>query len=277
MTSSFTAPPTPRPVARNVRRKPRAPTPLLVLGGLGAALFGLPFIGLIVACPWRHFVPLLRSQWPALWLSGLTTAVTTALCVTVGVALAWLQVRVEFPGRPLLRAITTVPVVLPPVVGGMALLLILGRKGWIGGPLYELTGWQLSYTTAGAVLAETFVAMPFLVMTVAGALQTMDRRSEDAARSLGASPWRVFWFITLPEIRPSVIAGAVLCWARALGEFGATITFAGNLPGATQTLPLAVYQAMETDLDGAISLSVALFAVSLGVLFAMRNSLLGAP
>jgi molybdate transport system permease protein len=180
-----------------------------------------------------------------------------------------------FPGRNLLRALTTLPMVLPPVVGGVALLMAFGRRGLLGQVLDTAFGIRLPFTTAGAVLAETFVAMPFLVLTVEAGLRSMDRRYEDAARTLGAGRWTVLRRVTLPLVAPSLFAGAVLCWARALGEFGATITFAGNFPGRTQTLPLAVYLALETRPEAAILLSLVLLAASLAVLVALRDRWLG--
>jgi molybdate transport system permease protein len=163
------------------------------------------------------------------------------------------------------------PVVLPPVVGGIALLVAFGRRGIVGSLLERGFGVILPFSTAGAVLAETFVAMPFFILTMEGALRAMDRRLEEAARTLGATPWTVLLRITLPLLRTSLVAGAVLCWARALGEFGATITFAGNFPGRTQTLPLAVYVALETRPEAAFLLSLALLFVSLLVLIALRR------
>jgi len=166
--------------------------------------------------------------------------------------------------------------VLPPVVGGVALLLAFGRRdGLVGAPLYSAFGIQIPFTTAAAVIAETFVAMPFLVIAVEGGLRSLDPRYEEAARALGATGWRVFARVTLPLLRPAIFSGAVLCWARALGEFGATITFAGNLPGRTQTMPLAVYVANETRPESAIALSLILLAVSLAILIGMRDRWLG--
>ncbi|MBQ1071480.1 molybdate ABC transporter permease subunit, partial [Micromonospora sp. D75] len=182
------------------------------------------------------------------------------------VPLAWLLARVEFPGRRLVRALVTVPLVLPPVVGGVALLLVFGRRGLIGSWLDETFGVTLPFTTAGVVLAEAFVAMPFLVIAVEGALRGADPRYEEAAATLGAGRFTTFTRVTLPLVAPGVAAGAVLCWARALGEFGATITFAGNYPGRTQTMPLAVYLALETDLQAAIVLSLILLTVSVVIL-----------
>jgi molybdate transport system permease protein len=178
-------------------------------------------------------------------------------------------------GRALLRALVTVPLVLPPVVGGVALFLVLGRQGLLGRWLYSAFGFSLPFTTAAVVVAETFVAMPFLVISVEGALRAADARFEDAAATLGADRWTTFRRVTLPLVAPGVAAGAVLCWARALGEFGATITFAGNFPGTTQTMPLAVYLALESDPRAAVVLSLVLLAVSLATLLLLRERWLG--
>jgi molybdate transport system permease protein len=195
----------------------------------------------------------------------------TAIAIVFGVPLAWVQARMRFPGQNILRALTTLPMVLPPVVGGVALLLAFGRRGLIGGYLFDLYGFRLPFTTAGVILAETFVSMPFLVITVEAGLRSMNRRLEDAARTLGAHRRTVFLRVTLPLIAPSIFAGALLCWSRALGEFGATITFAGNFPGQTQTMPLAVYLLLETRPDAAVTLSLVLVVVSLAVLVALRD------
>jgi molybdate transport system permease protein len=256
-----------------------APLAFTVLAALGIAFFLLPLLGLLLRAPWADAAALLTSteSLTALRLSLLASLSATAIAIALGVPLAWIFARVAFPGRAVLRALTVLPMVLPPVVGGVALLTAFGRSGIAGGWLYQTLGVHLPFTTAGAILAETFVAMPFLVITVEAGLRSMDRRFEDAARTLGARPWTVLRRVTLPLVRPSLVAGAVLCWARALGEFGATITFAGNFPGRTQTLPLAVYLALETNSSAAILLSLVLLAVSLAVLVALRDRWLGAP
>jgi molybdate transport system permease protein len=175
------------------------------------------------------------------------------------------------------RAVVTVPLVLPPVVGGVALLLVFGRRGIVGAWLDSAFGLTLPFTTTGVVLAEAFVAMPFLVIAVEGALRGADARYEEAAATLGAGRWTTFVHVTLPLVAPGIAAGAVLCWARALGEFGATITFAGNFPGRTQTMPLAVYLALETDLQAAIVLSLILLTVSVTILAALRDKWITSP
>jgi molybdate transport system permease protein len=213
----------------------------------------------------------------ALRLSLFTATVATVVCVVLGVPLAWLLARLEFPGRRLVRALVTVPLVLPPVVGGVALLLVFGRRGLLGAWLDSTFGITLPFTTAGVILAEAFVAMPFLVIAVEGALRGADDRYEEAAATLGAGRWTTFRRVTLPLVAPGIAAGAVLCWARALGEFGATITFAGNFPGRTQTMPLAVYLALETDLQSAIVLSLILLVVSVAILASLRDRWIASP
>ncbi|MDQ2825935.1 MAG: ABC transporter permease [Actinomycetota bacterium] len=243
------------------------------VAGLAALLFALPLAGLVWRAPWA-------SAWQelgdgpardALRLSLITSLSATGIALVLGVPLAWVQARVDYPGKRVVRALTTLPMVLPPVVGGVALLLAFGRRGIVGSQL-DRVGVNLPFTTAGAVVAEAFVAMPFLVLTLEAAFRSADRRLEDAARSLGAGRFAVFRQITLPLAAPSLVAGTVLCWARALGEFGATITFAGNLRGTTQTLPLFVYVKLEgSKPSSAIVLSLVLLGVSLVVLIALRD------
>jgi molybdate transport system permease protein len=225
-----------------------------------------------------------RAPWSAAWdvlstdeaadalrLSMVTSIAATAVAVVLGLPLAWVQARVRYPGRSVVRALTLLPMVLPPVVGGIALLLALGRRGLVGQYLDD-AGVHLPFHVSGAVLAETFVAMPFLVLTLEAGFRSVDNRLEEAARTLGAGRYEVFRRVTLPAIRPSLVAGAVLCWARALGEFGATITFAGNAPGKTQTLPLFVYVTLEgARPESAYVLSLVLLAISLVVLIALRD------
>ncbi|GAB3652649.1 hypothetical protein GCM10027596_02030 [Nocardioides korecus] len=211
----------------------------------------------------------------ALWLSLLSATAATVVSVVLGVPLAWLLARSRLPGLRLLRALVTLPLVLPPVVGGVALLLVLGRTGLVGQYLDLWFGLTLPFTTMAVVVAETFVAMPFLVIAVEGALRSADQGYDEAAATLGAGRGTVFRRVTLPLIRPALVSGAVLCWARALGEFGATVTFAGNLQGTTRTMPLAVYLAMETDPEAAVALSLLLLAVSVVVLVGLRGRLIG--
>ena len=246
---------------------------LVVPGIVAIAFLVIPLVGLLSQAPWGSFTEILGSPTArdALRLSLVTSLCATALAALVGIPLAWLLAREILPATRLWRALVLVPLLLPPVVSGVGLLVAFGRRGLIGQYLYDGFGIQLPFTTAGVVLAETFVAMPFLVITLEGAFRSLDRRYEEAATTLGASSWTVFRRITLPLVGPSIVAGAVLCWARALGEFGATITFAGNFPGVTQTMPLAVYTALESDRSVAIALSIVLLVVCVAVLVALRG------
>jgi len=273
MTVVVQSPATTPPPPPRVRRSRWLTVTVALLGGLGLLLFAVPLASLLLRVPWVDTASQLTSPQAlnALRVSLLCSVCATVLCLVLGLPVAWILTRTRMPGRTVLRAITTLPVVLPPVVGGVALLLAFGREGVLGQFLDETFGIRLAFTTYGVILAETFVAMPFLVLTVCGALQSADRQLEEAARTLGASPWTVFRRVTLPQIRPSLLSGAVLCWARALGEFGATITFAGNLPGTTQTLPLAVYVALEQSPEAAVVLSLLLLAVSLSILIGLRK------
>lgn len=254
-------------------RRMSLPVPVLLLGVLGVAVFAVPFAGLLSRTPWSDLPALLASEVvvEALRLSMITSLGATVLSLLLGIPLALVLARAEFVGRSLLRALVTLPLILPPVVGGAALLFALGRRGLVGGPLAETTGFVLPFSTWGAVAASTFVAMPFFVITVESALRNLDSRYEGAAATLGARPWSTMTRVTLPMIGPSLLAGTALTWARAFGEFGATITFAGNLAGRTQTLPLAVFVALETDRDAAVAISLLMVAVSLGVLAVLRD------
>jgi molybdate transport system permease protein len=249
------------------------PWPLGVPAGLAVLFLLLPLLGLLARAPWQGLPRLLSDPAvvEALRLSLLCATAATGLSLLLGVPLAWVLARARIRGVAVLRALVTLPLVLPPVVGGVALLLAFGRQGVVGRPLDALTGVTLPFSTPGVVVAETFVALPFLVVAVEGALRASDRGFEEAAATLGASRMTVFRRVTLPLVAPSVLAGAVLCWARALGEFGATITFAGNFPGRTQTMPLSVYLALESDPEAAIALSLVLLVVSVAVLALLRD------
>ncbi|EST21080.1 molybdate ABC transporter permease subunit [Streptomyces roseochromogenus] len=270
-TGSRTGRPRRRRVGTGGRRG--VPLPLLLPGLLALAFLLLPLVALLIRAPWGSLPGQLSSTevWQALQLSLISATAATAVSLVLGVPLAWLLARTDFPGRGFVRALVTLPLVLPPVVGGVALLLALGRNGVIGKWLDSWFGITLPFTTAGVVVAEAFVAMPFLVISVEGTLRAADPRFEEAATTLGASRFTAFRRVTLPLIAPGIAAGSVLAWARALGEFGATITFAGNFPGRTQTMPLAVYLALQNDPDAAISLSLVLLVVSIAVLAALRD------
>jgi molybdate transport system permease protein len=253
------------------------PFPVLALAGIAVGFFALPLIGLAWRAPWSSAWHYLTQDdaVTALRLSLTCSLWATALSVVFGVPLAWVLARVDFPGRGVVRALCTLSMVLPPVVGGVALFFALGRRGIVGQYLDQWFGIRLPFTTAGVVVAQTFVAMPFLVITVEASLRQLDLRFDDAARTLGASRWYTFRRVTVPAIRPALAAGAVLAWARALGEFGATITFAGNFPGTTQTMPLAVYLALETNPEEAIMLALVLIAISFVVLVGLRDRWFG--
>ena len=264
----------PPAAARPARRgNDRAPFGFVPLAAVAVVFLTLPLLALLVRAPWRDLPGDLTAPGvlTAVRLSLVCSLGALSLSLVFGVPLAWLLARVRFRGRSLVRALVLLPMVLPPVVGGVALLLAFGRNGLAGQWLDRLFGVTLPFSTAGAVLAETFVAMPFLVITVEAGIRAMDRRYEDAAATLGAGRWTVFRRVTLPLIAPALAAGGALCWARALGEFGATITFAGNLPGATQTMPLAVYLALQNDAGGALTLSLVMLAISLAVLVSLRG------
>lgn len=251
----------------------RPPRPLLALATLGGLAVVLPVLALLAEVPWSQLPAVLTSATAldALRLSLVTSVTSTVVAAILGLPLALLLARVEFPGRSVLRGLVLLPLVLPPVVAGTALLAVLGRRGLLGTPLETLTGIVLPFSTTGVVVATTFVSMPFLVVTVEGALRGLDGRREGAAATLGADRWTVLRRVTLPMVRPSLVAGLALTWARALGEFGATITFAGSLQGRTRTLPLAVFVALEGDRDTAVALSLVLIAVSLAVIIGLRH------
>jgi molybdate transport system permease protein len=244
-----------------------------IAAAVALALFVLPLVGIVERANWSTIWTDLATDEArsALRLSLFCSLVAAAVAVLLGTPLAWVLARSALPGRSVLRGLVLLPMVLPPVVGGVALLSAFSLSSPIGGWLYDALGIQLTYSPAGAVLAETFVAMPFYVITVEAAFRTMDRRYEQTAAGLGAGRVTVFRRVTLPMVLPSVIGGAVLAWARALGEFGATITFAGNIEGRTRTLPLAVYLELEGNRDAAIALSLVLLVVSLAVMVSLRD------
>jgi molybdate transport system permease protein len=252
--------------------------PVLVLAVIGAALVVLPVVALVVRAEWGRIFETLTGAGArtALRLSIEVSLAATVLSVLFGVPLAWVLARARFRGRSILRAMVVLPVVLPPVVAGVGLLAALGRRGVAGGWLERAAGIQLTFTTAGAIVAATFVSMPLVILAAEAGFRATDVRYEQAAAVLGARPGYALRRVVLPMVAPQLAAGAVLAWARALGEFGATITFAGNLQGRTQTVPLAVYQRLQTDPEGAIALSLVLVVVSVAVLVALRDRITGA-
>ncbi|MBO0831243.1 MAG: molybdate ABC transporter permease subunit [Actinobacteria bacterium] len=249
------------------------PAPLLVPALIAVGFLVLPLAGLLIRAPWGSLAKALTGSdaTQALVLSVWTASASTAISIVIGTPLAWVLARTSFPGQRLLRALVILPLVLPPVVGGVALLLAFSRVGLVGRYLDDWFGLTIPFSPLAVVMAETFVAMPFLIITVEGALRSADQGFEEAAATLGARSMTVFRRVTVPLIAPSLGAGAVLCWARALGEFGATITFAGSFPGRTETMPIAVYYALQTDPDAAVALSLVLLLVSVVVLVSLRD------
>lgn len=248
------------------------PRRLAVLAGIGLALLLVPLVGLLVRVPWTGLGGDIAGSGDAVRVSAVVSVLATAVAVGLGIPLAWLLARGSFRGQSLLRATVLLPIVLPAVVSGVALLASLGRTGPIGGLLDDLFGITLPFTTAGAVIAASFVALPFVTLVAEAGFRGVSRDLEEVAATLGAGSWRRFRRIALPQAVPALAAGVVLGWARALGEFGATVTFAGNLSGRTQTLPLAIFFELERDPEAAFSLSLILVAVSLLVLTAARRT-----
>lgn len=258
---------------------PRTPIVLAVPALLAVAFLVLPLVGVLARTEWGAFGAHLTDPGTvrALRLSMVVSFWALGLSLLLGVPLAWLLARVPFRGKAIVRSLVLLPMVLPPTVGGVALLLAFGRRGLLGPWLESTFGITLPFHTSGAVLAATFVSMPFLVISLEGALGGLRPRYEETAASLGASPVRVFFTVTLPMVAPGLLAGAALTWARALGEFGATITFAGNLPGTTQTLPLQVYLLLQEEPEAATSVSLLLLAIAMAVLVALRGRWTGTP
>lgn len=250
---------------------------LLVPAGLGALLVAVPILAMALTVDWANFWPLITSEasTAALWLSLRTATASTLLCLIFGIPLAVVLARADGTAATLLRSLVLLPLVLPPVVGGIALIQAFGRRGLLGSTL-EVIGLEIAFSTTAVVIAQTFVAMPFLVLSLEGALRAAGTRYEDVAATLGAAPTTVFRRVTLPLALPGLISGTILAFARCLGEFGATITFAGSLQGTTRTLPLEIYLQREGDPRAAVALSLVLVAVAvlvIGLTRARRDSL----
>lgn len=257
-------------------RREQRPWFLIAPGVIALAFLVVPLLALATNTPWSAFGDIVSSPAAreALRLSFVTSLSATAIALVLGIPLAFILARELLPATRLWRALVIVPLLLPPVVSGVALLAAFGRRSFVGGLLYDSFGFQFPFSTWGVVLAEAFVAMPFLIITLEGAFRSLARDVEEAASVDGAGPWTIFSRITMPLVAPSLLAGTMLCWARAIGEFGATITFAGNLEGSTQTMPLAVYTALESDRDTAIALAIVLLVVAVAILVALRGSYL---
>lgn len=263
--------------ASHSRTKP--PWLLVPPAVVGVLFLALPTLALLIRAPWSDLLHIYSHAdssegldvAAAIRLSIITSLIAAGISLALGVPLAWVLARTRLPGLSLLRAIVTLPLVMPPVVGGLALLLTFGRNGVFGRYLYDWFGITLSFSRAAIVIAQTFVAMPFLIVTMEGAFRTAEPELEEAAAIDGATRTEVFRHITMPLVIPSLIAGTVLCWARALGEFGATVLFAGNVAGRTQTGPTAVLTAFQTSPGEAIALALPLMLVSVVVLVALRD------
>jgi len=240
---------------------------------IGVLFLLIPTIALLVRTPWTRLGAIYRDEhvWTALRISIESSLDATALSLVFGVPLAWMLARLQLPGIALARAVVTVPLVLPPVIGGVALFNGFGRKGILGQQIHSVLGQDLPFSFPGIVLAQVFVAMPFLVITVEGAFRIADRGVEEAAATLGASRSRIFLQVTVPLVMPAIIAGTVLCWARALGEFGATLLFGGNARGTTQTLPTLVLTVFNNNPADAPALALPLMAVAIVVLLGLRD------
>ncbi|MEK7292108.1 MAG: ABC transporter permease [Actinomycetota bacterium] len=254
-------------------RRSRIPIFIWLLAAIALALFSVPLLSLVIRAPWSDLGRTLSSSvvHDALKLSLICSAIATIVCVVIGVPCAWVLAYSSLPGKSAFRSLCTLSMVLPPVVSGVALIAALGRRGVVGQFLFSWWEIQIPFTIVAVVIAETFVALPFLILTVDAALRQLDPVFDESARVHGATSWYAFRRVILPSIRPALISGIVLAWARALGEFGATITFAGNLQGRTQTVPSAVFLALERDRGEAITLSLILVGVSLAVLVSLRD------
>ena len=246
---------------------------LRIAGWIGVAILVAPLLALVILTPLGRLSELTSdgAVWDAIRLSLLCAVCATAACAVIGTPIAALLAGPDFRGKRVVRALVTVPMLMPPVVGGAALLALLGRRGVAGEPLFDAFGFSIPFTTAAVVIAQGYVALPFFVMSVEGALLSRDRDVEEAVSAFGADPATVFRKVTLPAVFPGIGAGAVLAAARALGEFGATVTFAGNLQGVTRTMPSEIYLALQTDPDRANILSIFLIVVSLAVLIVLRG------
>jgi molybdate transport system permease protein len=246
---------------------------LRVLAVVAITFVSLPLLSILIRTPWSDVTDILsqESTRQALFVSIQTSVIAAMISCLLGVPLAWMLARSSATGIPFIRIICITPMVLPPVVGGIALLTAFGRQGIVGRYLYDWWGISLPFTRTAVVMSQIFVAMPFLVLAVEAAFRQSDQGLEKAARTLGASPVRVFFTIAIPAARPAIVAGLALAWARSLGEFGASITFAGSFPGRTQTLPMAVYELVSVDYRLSLVLSLVLILISVGVLATMRD------
>ncbi|MEY2767266.1 MAG: molybdate transporter permease subunit [Actinomycetota bacterium] len=252
------------------RRRSRT---LTLLAALAVAFVVLPLLGVALRLPWSDAWSLATSATArrAAWVSLQTSVVAAVLAAVLGIPLGWWLARTRARGVGLVRSFVVMPMILPPVVAGIALLSVFGRSGVIGQPLLEWWGISIPFTRTAVVIAQVFVSIPFLVLAVESSFRQQDAGLEDAARTLGASPMRVFVTVALPGARPAIVAGVALAWARSIGEFGASITFAGSFPGRTQTLPMSVYELVSTDYPAALSVSFAMMLLSVLVIASLRG------
>ena len=258
---------------KHQRSQLSAPRGLSALAVACVIFISLPLLAIVARVPWSQFFSTIfeASSQEALWLSLRTSLITTVLAIVAGLPLAWMFAHRTFPLKNILRTLCVLPMVLPPVVGGVALIYAFGRRGLIGTTLEDWFGYRIAFTQSATVLAQFFVAAPFFIVVMESAFAQVDASTTWASRTLGAGPWRTLLTVNIPVLWPSLVAGIVLTWARALGEFGATITFAGNSPGSTQTLPLAIYSSLESGNDAAVSLSFLMMAISFVVLISLRQ------
>lgn len=249
------------------RTESSLPRWVFVIAAVGAGFVLLPLAAMTTRVDWLRFGELITSESSvaAFWLSLQTSSASTLACLILGVPMALVLARTRFPGQGVVRALVLLPLVLPPVVSGIALLYTFGRRGLLGSTL-EVLGIQIAFSTIAVVIAQTFVALPFLVVSLEGSLRTLGQRYEVVAATLGARPTTILRRVTLPLVLPGLLSGAVLSFARSLGEFGATLTFAGSLQGVTRTLPLEIYLQREVDADAAVALSLVLVAIALAVI-----------
>jgi molybdate transport system permease protein len=255
----------------------RPPLVLVLPAALAVFVLVVPLVAMVAETDWATLPSELASEplRDALWLSIVTSTAAMVVCLVLGLPVAWILARVTFRGRGVLRALVTVPLVLPPVVAGIALRNAFGRTGVLGEPLLEWTGFAFPFTTWGVVLAHVFVSLPFVVIAIEGALRSADPVYDAAAATLGATRWTAFRRVTVPLAMPGILAGMVLGWSRSLGEFGATITFNGNYPGTTQTMPTLIYVTRQSDQDAAQALSLVMLVMSIAVLLLLRDRWLG--
>jgi len=251
---------------------------LIAVAIAGLLVVFLPLLALFTKVPWLHLFSHLTSQGAinAIKVSLTSSIIAGLISLVLGVPLAWYLARGPLRITRYLRPIVISPLVMPPTVAGLALLTLMGRNGLLGKPIFEKTNWSMPFTWTAVVLAGVFVGMPFLVLVVESVFQRLPGEVEEAAQTLGANPSQVFWRIAIPQARGGIVSGLVLAWARALGEFGATLTFAGSLPGVTRTLPMEVYNAFEMEPASAYAISGLLIGIAVVVVFFMRSSLISA-